>query len=96
MAIIAHGAEPIYRELIGSECFYCYRPVYPPGVMWSGAAGELVLHPACVLDLFLRLGRDVWDVERRIGAYLALPGADPRFLEPGTRLNRPERGWGQP
>ncbi len=46
-------------------CFMCHRgPVKPPYIFWVGALDDpLVLHPACALDLMLRLGRDVWEAQ---------------------------------
>jgi hypothetical protein len=70
MAIINYE-ERTYNRLIGRECFYCYGPVYPPGVMWMGSGGDLVLHPPCVLELYLRLGRDVLQIEQTTGQYFA-------------------------
>lgn len=75
MAIVKY-VEEVYGDLIGKQCFYCFAPVYPPAVMWMGASAEmLLLHPGCVIELFLRLGRDVWEIECKTGQYFALPGA---------------------
>jgi len=56
-------------ELVGRRCFYCGRPVQPPGVYWHGFGDEdvpwIVLHPGCVIDLFVRLARDVHEIECR-------------------------------
>src|SRR5688500_2655834 len=51
-----------------TECFYCGKPAPPPAVMWTGKGGpgsyfDLILHPPCLMELFLRLGRDVWQLE---------------------------------
>jgi hypothetical protein len=55
--------EEMFGDLLGTECFFCYRPLTRPFVLWSGASGYLSLHPACVLNLFLRLARDVWELQ---------------------------------
>lgn len=70
MSIVAYG-EPVYERLIGSECFYCYKPVYPPAVMWMGASAEIVLHSPCFMELSLRMGRDVLEIEQKTGRYFA-------------------------
>jgi hypothetical protein len=49
---------------IGKDCFYCLTPLSDPAVHWMGAAGDIYLHPRCVLDLFVRLARDVHECER--------------------------------
>lgn len=72
MSIINHEDE-VYKSVIGSDCFYCSGPVYPPGVYWVGSGGELLLHAPCVMELGLRLGRDVLEVEKRTRQYFA-PG----------------------
>ena len=43
-------------------CFLCYKSLTLPFVMWGGAF-DLCLHPACALDLFLRLSRDIWELK---------------------------------
>lgn len=71
MAIINYKDE-IYNRRIGRACFYCYGPIYPPGVMWMGSDDlAVVLHPPCVLELFIRLGRDVLQIEQTTGQYFA-------------------------
>ena len=47
----------------GRNCFYCYAPLSDPAIFWMGATGDLYLHPRCVLDLFVRLARDVHESE---------------------------------
>lgn len=68
---IINPNEPIYNTVIGQDCFYCYGPVYTPGVLWMGSTSEVVLHPPCVLELFLRLSRDVLEIEQKTGQYIA-------------------------
>lgn len=70
MAIITPDT-PVYNHLLGQDCFYCAQPVHQAGVMWAGTPSELVLHAACVIELFLRLGRDVWQIECDTGKYVA-------------------------
>jgi hypothetical protein len=48
---------------LGRVCFYCNKPLIDPSVYWLGATGEIYLHPSCVLDLFVRLARDVHEAE---------------------------------
>jgi hypothetical protein len=59
----------------GKPCFYCHGELSDPAVSWAGATGDIYLHPACVPALFIRLARDVHEVEcpdhyRRIRAAL--------------------------
>lgn len=57
-------------------CFYCGAPLEPPAVQWMGTAidGEhtshLLLHPHCAVELFIRLTRDVHEIECRTGEYV--------------------------
>lgn len=68
MAVIRPGAPWPYARLVGRDCYYCGHPVEPPAVAWIGfGSEELVLHPDCVLDLFVRLARDVWEIECTTG-----------------------------
>ena len=80
MAIVT--SDHPYKDYLGSECFYCSGPVQQHGIMWMGATGELLLHPHCVIELFLRLGRDGWALECQTGHSLAM--SDP--VELRTRL----------
>jgi hypothetical protein len=47
----------------GQICFYCYKPLSDPAVHWMGHEAHIYLHPRCVLDLFVRLARDVHETE---------------------------------
>ena len=67
MAVIHPGAPWPYEHLVGHACFYCHLPVEPPAVVWFGSEGTLLLHPGCVLDLFVRLARDVHEIECTTG-----------------------------
>jgi hypothetical protein len=66
-----HGVQPgtMYQEELdrGAPCFYCYEPLTDPSVMWRGQSGEIFLHPACVMELMLRLLRDVYETELKSG-----------------------------
>jgi len=53
-----------YPSAKDRDCFYCYRPLDDPAVMWIGD-GEIYLHPHCVVDLTLRLFRDVHEIQTR-------------------------------
>lgn len=75
MSVRTEGAE-WGRELPeGQQCFYCYAPIRAIAVFWMGAAGELWLHPACVVELTIRLYRDVHEVECGTNTYVARPDA---------------------
>ena len=65
-------------DLLGRPCFYCHTALQAPFVVWMGAPltdtddGRLALHPACVLDLFVRLVRDVHEIECKTGGVLRM------------------------
>ena len=44
-------------------CYYCYSPLTSPFVVWMGAGEPIALHPACVVELSIRLFRDVHEIE---------------------------------
>ncbi len=48
-------------------CFYCGELIEDPAVTWHGATSEIWLHPGCVMDLLLRLSRDVWQLQCSTG-----------------------------
>ncbi len=58
------SVEPrLYFKTIGAgardwrtdeQCFYCH---------WSGSTGSICLHPTCVIELTIRLYRDVHEIE---------------------------------
>jgi hypothetical protein len=48
---------------VGQPCFYCHDLLTDPAVHWMGSGGDLYLHPACVSALFIRLARDVHEIE---------------------------------
>ncbi len=45
-----------------APCFYCGRPLSFPFILWMGTS-DLALHPHCVVELSIRLFRDVHEVE---------------------------------
>ena len=48
---------------VGQVCLYCGQPLSDPSVHWSGFTAEVYLHPGCVLALFVRLARDLHEIE---------------------------------
>ena len=72
----------------GQPCFYCYQTLTSPFVLWMGGEA-LALHPGCVVELSIRLLRDVWQIEHTTGAYItsrALPELRERLMrEEGKR-----------
>ena len=52
----AHLREPL-------TCFLCGERVCPPLIEWSGCGATIALHPACAVDLTIRLMRDVHALE---------------------------------
>jgi len=61
------GASTVLITANGEACFYCGAPVEDPAVTWHGATGEIWLHIGCVVDLFTRLARDLWEFQRCTG-----------------------------
>lgn len=53
-----------YNSARGRECFYCYLPLDDPAVMWIGEH-DIFFHPHCVLNLAIRLFRDVHEIQCR-------------------------------
>ena len=47
----------------GAACFYCHKPLTSPCVHWMGSGFDLYCHPACVVELTIRLLRDVHEIE---------------------------------
>lgn len=65
--LIRGGPGPSQAPPI-TECFYCAGPFTKvPFVYWRGEPGFLALHPACFVELFIRLARDVHQVELAVG-----------------------------
>ena len=58
----------IAHTAVGQPCFYCeVLIVTDPAVHWHGAIVSIYLHPACVFPLFIRLARDLHELERPDG-----------------------------
>lgn len=55
-----------YGTAVGDTCFYCGRLTRDPAVLWLGHTGRMVLHPPCVVELTIRLMRDLheWECAR--------------------------------
>lgn len=50
---------------VGQRCFYCDAPLADPAIHWMGSGGHhLYLHSQCALQLFVRLARDVHELEK--------------------------------
>ena len=52
-----------------NKCFYCCYP-FERGdsyVEWMGAIGDILLHPECVVEMMLRMMRDVHEYECLVG-----------------------------
>lgn len=48
---------------LGQQCFYCARALCDPAIHWMGHGGDLFLHRDCVFALFVRLCRDVHELD---------------------------------
>ena len=55
----------------GTECFYCYQPIAAVAIFWMGNECDLWLHPECVVELTIRLFRDVHEYEIGTHTYVA-------------------------
>lgn len=48
-----------------TRCFFCGNRLTAIAVWWGGAdQSELWLHPDCVIELTIRLYRDVWEIKQ--------------------------------
>lgn len=56
--------QGIAHSAVGMTCFLCGESLHDPAVFWMGVTGELYLHPACVLDLFVCLCRDLHEIRK--------------------------------
>jgi hypothetical protein len=67
-----HEIIPHYRDACrgSADCFYCGHPMTSPGIQWLGSTGEIWLHPGCVVELTIRLYRDVHEIECRSHLYM--------------------------
>jgi len=68
------GSDPTHGEVVvtalGETCFYCDQPTSDPAITWHGATGAIWFHPACAVELCIRLNRDVLEWECRANARL--------------------------
>lgn len=55
---------------IEKGCFLCWKPLSAPTIHWMGSNGSIFLHPHCVLDLAVRMFRDLHEVETKYGLRL--------------------------
>lgn len=55
-----------YKVYQNHPCFYCGDAV-SIGVVWHGVTGVAVLHETCAVDLWVRLARDLWELQCRRG-----------------------------
>lgn len=70
---IVHELEPdtsVDSDAGEDVCFYCYRQLNAPVVMWMGSTSNIYLHPACVVELGIRLFRDVHQIECATNSYV--------------------------
>ena len=56
-----------FRE---QPCFYCGSALRSPFVVWTGFGESIALHPGCVVELAIRLFRDVHEIECSTDAYI--------------------------
>jgi len=67
-------------------CFYCRDSIVElPYISWIGTT-DVFLHPACAIELSLRLLRDVHQVECRFDKTVKLLSAPPPVDSDGSRL----------
>jgi hypothetical protein len=55
--------QGVAHTSLGKDCFYCGRRLSDPSVFWMGHTGEVYLHPPCVFPLFVRLCRDMHELD---------------------------------
>ena len=69
MSLIINGGEPLAIQTglkdpdAPYQCFYCYETIKDRGVMWMGSTASIYLHKGCFHKLFIRLARDVHQLE---------------------------------
>lgn len=71
--MIVHNEIPMHLHPEDCICFHCYQLVVPPMVAWMGSTAEIVMHPACVVELAIRLFRDVHEIEKTTQRYVTGP-----------------------
>ena len=57
-------ASGVAHTAVGQDCFLCGDRLSDPAVHWMGATGHIYLHPDCVLDLAVRMSRDVHEIRK--------------------------------
>lgn len=57
-------AQGVAHTAVGKNCSFCGGFLQDPAVFWMGYDVEIILHPICVFGLFIRLGRDVHEIEK--------------------------------
>jgi hypothetical protein len=82
MAVIwgNEGTRQESGKPVGEPCFFCGKAADSPMVFWMGLTEPmyLVLHPACCLDLSLRLFRDVHEIQQTLEGHIEVV-TDPRL-----------------
>jgi len=59
-----HPATESHRPIpSGTSCFYCGYPLKGTIVAWWGNGADIYLHPSCVVELTIRMLRDVHEIE---------------------------------
>lgn len=80
-------------RVLETECFHCYKPIAKlPCLLWFGGDWLgleehptptppilVILHPPCAVDLMLRIGRDVHEIECKTGVGVELTKAGSRL-----------------
>ena len=74
-------------QLVKQPCYYCAGVLESPFLVWMGAGEALTLHPACTVELTIRLLRDVHQVECQSHRDIT----DPLTPAEGLRLRLRER-----
>ena len=82
-----HPEAWVSEPFRGQPCYYCADILTDPFVLWMGIGEAIAMHPGCVVELSIRLLRDVWEVECRSNTYVTT--RDP-VAELRARLRRQE------
>ena len=62
------GKGPTLISASGERCFYCGKPCYDAGWMWSRETGqEIYMHVTCAVTFGIRLMRDVYEYQKKEG-----------------------------
>jgi hypothetical protein len=70
MSIRVRGGAPMQDVPAGTICFYCHHEITAWAMFWMGAF-DLWLHPQCQIELDIRMKRDIHELERKTGFYVA-------------------------